>query len=146
MSKSRNLNFANSTTYPIAAFFLVAHLVSRHVREDMWGIASLVSLVSLVSLEHHARNLPTCAICNITRKLFGDVIMSVGPSGRIVVEVEPELKRELHSALVKDGQTLKDWFVDQATKFVEGRRQLPLALNPRVASDNSATVTDRTKT
>lgn len=71
--------------------------------------------------------------------------MSVGPSGRIVVEVEPELKREFHSALVKDGQTLKDWFVAQATKFVEGRRQLPLALNPDVASNSPATVSDRSK-
>ena len=51
--------------------------------------------------------------------------MCVGPSGRIVVEVEPELKRELHSALVKNGQTLKDWFVAQAEIFIESR-QLPL--------------------
>lgn len=48
--------------------------------------------------------------------------MSVGPSGRIVVEVEPELKRELHSALVKDGQTMKDWFVTQAESFVKSRQ------------------------
>ena len=48
--------------------------------------------------------------------------MSVGPSGRIVVEVEPELKRELHSALVKDGKTLKDWFVTQAETFVKNRQ------------------------
>jgi len=49
--------------------------------------------------------------------------MSVGPSGRIVVEVAPELKRELHSALVKDGKTLKDWFVTQAESFVESRQR-----------------------
>lgn len=48
--------------------------------------------------------------------------MSVGPSGRIVVEVEPGLKRELHSALLKDGKTLKDWFVTQAESFVESRQ------------------------
>jgi hypothetical protein len=50
--------------------------------------------------------------------------MSVGPSGRIVVEVEPELKRELHSALVKDGQTLKDWFVKRAEEYVREGQQL----------------------
>ena len=50
--------------------------------------------------------------------------MSVGPSGRIVVEVEPELKRELHSALVKDGQTLKDWFVKRAEEYVRDAQQL----------------------
>lgn len=71
--------------------------------------------------------------------------MSVVPNGRIVVEVEPELKQEFHSALVKGGKTLKNWLVVQATNFVEGRYQLPLALNPEVASDNTATVADRTK-
>lgn len=49
--------------------------------------------------------------------------MSIGPSGRIVIEVEPELKRELHSVLLKDGQTLKDWFVIQAELFVESRQR-----------------------
>ncbi len=48
--------------------------------------------------------------------------MSIGPSGRIVVEVEPELKRELHSALVKDGKAMKDWFVTQAESFVKSRQ------------------------
>lgn len=48
--------------------------------------------------------------------------MSVGPSGRIVIEVSPELKRELHSALVLDGQTLKNWFVSQAESFVKNRQ------------------------
>lgn len=50
--------------------------------------------------------------------------MSVGPSGRIVVEVEPELKRELHSALVKNGQTLKDWFVKRAEEYLREGQQL----------------------
>lgn len=50
--------------------------------------------------------------------------MSIGPSGRIVVEVERALKRELHSALVKDGQTLKDWFVKRAEEYVREGQQL----------------------
>lgn len=50
--------------------------------------------------------------------------MSVGPSGRIVVEIEPVLKRELHSALIKDGQTLKDWFVERAEEYVREGQQL----------------------
>lgn len=49
--------------------------------------------------------------------------MARGPSGRIVIEVEPELKRELHSALVADGETLKDWFIAQARFFLRERRQ-----------------------
>lgn len=50
--------------------------------------------------------------------------MSVGPSGRIVIEVELGLKRELHSALIKDGKTLKDWFVKRAEEYVRGGQQL----------------------
>ena len=84
----------------------------------MWGMASLVSLA------HHALGLLVCALCNITDNIFGAIVMSVGPSGRIVVEVEPELKRELHSALVKDGQTLKDWFVKRAEEYVRDAQQM----------------------
>lgn len=50
--------------------------------------------------------------------------MSIGPSGRIVVEVEPELKRELHSALLKDGMTLKEWFISVATQLIEDRSKV----------------------
>lgn len=50
--------------------------------------------------------------------------MSIGPSGRIVIEVETELKRELHSALLKDGTTLKDWFLEQAVRYLRDGQQL----------------------
>ena len=43
--------------------------------------------------------------------------MSRGESGRIVVEVAPELKRELYAALALSGSTLKDWFVRNAENF-----------------------------
>lgn len=66
--------------------------------------------------------------------------MSVGPSGRIVVEVEPELKRELHSVLLKDGQTLKDWFVTQAKSYVEGHQQMKLSLSNEMASNKKTTL------
>lgn len=66
--------------------------------------------------------------------------MSVGPSGRIVVEVEPELKRKLHSVLLKDGQTLKDWFVTQAKSYVEGHQQMKLSLSNEMAPNKKATL------
>ena len=44
--------------------------------------------------------------------------MSIGPSGRIVIEVEPEVKRELYSALARDGLTLKDWFLSNAANYL----------------------------
>lgn len=52
--------------------------------------------------------------------------MPIGSSGRIVVEIEPELKQLLHSTLQKEGMTLKDWFTDQARKYLYEDRQLAL--------------------
>jgi hypothetical protein len=44
--------------------------------------------------------------------------MSIGNSGRIVIEVEPEAKRRLYAALVRDGLTLKDWFLKNAEIYL----------------------------
>jgi hypothetical protein len=52
--------------------------------------------------------------------------MSIGTSGRIVIEIDPALKRELHGALAKQGTSLKDWFLRQATQFLEQGDQLSL--------------------
>ena len=49
--------------------------------------------------------------------------MAKGPSGRIVIEVEPALKHELYVELTRRNLTLKAWFVGEATRFVEMTRQ-----------------------
>lgn len=54
--------------------------------------------------------------------------MSVGTSGRIVIEVEIEIKRELYSALSREGMTLKAWFLKSATTYLSDRTQIPLPL------------------
>ena len=54
--------------------------------------------------------------------------MSIGKSGRIVIEIEPDLKRELHAALKKEGVNLKAWFLESATEFLAERGQLKLSL------------------
>ena len=59
-------------------------------------------------------------LCNIT--FLGDGV-SIGASGRIVIEVPPELKRELHSLLAQDGLTLKQWFIQQAEDYISRSRQ-----------------------
>lgn len=46
--------------------------------------------------------------------------MSIGSSGRIVIEVDPEVKRELYAALVRDGSTLKEWFLKNAQVYLSG--------------------------
>lgn len=43
--------------------------------------------------------------------------MARGTSGRVVVEVDPALKRELYAALSLSGSTLKDWFVQAAEAY-----------------------------
>ena len=47
--------------------------------------------------------------------------MAKGESGRIVIEVSPDLKRALYSALAIKSQTLKDWFIEAANHYLNGR-------------------------
>lgn len=49
--------------------------------------------------------------------------MSRGTSGRIVVEVDPSLKRELYAELSREGLTLKDWLIAQATQYIAESQQ-----------------------
>ena len=52
--------------------------------------------------------------------------MARGLSGRIVVEVDPGLKREIYAALARRGMTLKDWLVAEAQSLIARDRQPPL--------------------
>jgi hypothetical protein len=54
--------------------------------------------------------------CYITR-------MARGESGRIVIEIDPEVKRRLYAALALTGSTLKDWFVQSALDFCSDAEQ-----------------------
>ncbi len=44
--------------------------------------------------------------------------MARGKSGRLVVEIDPLMKRELHAKVARDGRTLKDWLVEQARRYL----------------------------
>ena len=55
--------------------------------------------------------------------------MPQGKSGRIVIDVEPEFKRDLHNSVRALGyDSLKDWFVEQARQVCEESRQPSLGL------------------
>ena len=54
--------------------------------------------------------------------------MSIGNSGRIIIEIEPDLKQELHAALKQEGLNLKAWFLENANEFLADRGQLKLSL------------------
>lgn len=49
--------------------------------------------------------------------------MSRGPSGRLVVELEPSLKHQLYSTLALDGLTFKDWLTGQAARYISEHKQ-----------------------
>lgn len=57
--------------------------------------------------------------------------MPKGESGRVVIEVDPGLKRRLYSALAIENSTLKDWFIEAAKQFVAEREQPSL---PEIAN------------
>ena len=76
-----------------------------------------------------------CAIGDVMSHEVG--IMSVGASGRIVIEIEPGLKQELHTALRKEGLHLKAWFLDNAQRFLSEREQLRLALDSQDTTSGS---------
>ncbi len=59
--------------------------------------------------------------------------MSIGPSGRIVIEVDPETKSRLHAVLKSQDTTLKDWFLRHVLDELDRSEQLPLDL--RLESD-----------
>lgn len=61
--------------------------------------------------------------------------MSIGSSGRIVIEVEPELKRELYTYLTRDGLTLKEWFLQEARIYMATTNQLSLGLQDGAPED-----------
>jgi hypothetical protein len=44
--------------------------------------------------------------------------MARGQSGRLVVEIDPKMKRELHAKVARDGRTLKDWLLEQARRYL----------------------------
>jgi len=55
--------------------------------------------------------------------------MAVGSSGRVVVEIDPKLKKELYVALAKEGLNLKDWFLQNLDNFLDDQSQFKFALS-----------------
>ena len=70
--------------------------------------------------------------------------MAVGRSGRIVLEIEPAVKRALHARLAGDGRSLKDWFLEQVDVYLSPKQQLlPLIdTGPRRADPPSLKAAD----
>jgi len=54
--------------------------------------------------------------------------MAKGNSGRLVIEIDPELKQELYKALGEEGLNLKQWFLNNVDRFLSQRMQPTLPL------------------
>ncbi len=63
--------------------------------------------------------------------------MARGESGRVVLEIDPDFKREFYAALTREGLTLKDWFVASAERHLQDFNQ-PSLLPPRAIPPNLA--------
>ncbi len=57
--------------------------------------------------------------------------MAKGDSGRIVIEIDPDVKETLYSELKKDGYTLKEWFLQEVSTYLENEDQLELTFSTK---------------
>lgn len=63
--------------------------------------------------------------------------MARGKSGRVVLEIDPMLKKDLYTVLADRGETMKDWFVREARSLVYEHTQ-PSLLQNRFSVDSEA--------
>ncbi|MBV2089316.1 MAG: hypothetical protein KUF72_00345 [Candidatus Thiodiazotropha sp. (ex Ctena orbiculata)] len=63
--------------------------------------------------------------------------MAKGSSGRLVIEIDPDLKQVLYQALGEEGLNLKQWFLGNVADFLENRKQaeLPLFTNTEYSKE-----------
>jgi hypothetical protein len=66
--------------------------------------------------------------------------MAIGDSGRVVLEIDPLLKRRLYSALALEHQSLKDWFIAKAEEYLQAQQQPSLfrSASPAAQIDTKA--------
>ncbi|MCF8721607.1 hypothetical protein [Nitrospina gracilis] len=49
--------------------------------------------------------------------------MAIGESGRIVIEISPDLKKRLYATLALEQKTLKEWFILKAEQYIKDQIQ-----------------------
>ena len=52
--------------------------------------------------------------------------MSKSESGRLVVEIDPDLQRKLYAVLALEQKTLKEWFIESSSSYVKERLKAEL--------------------
>lgn len=63
----------------------------------------------------------TSDICNIRHITITGYLnsMSIGKSGRVVLQIDPNLKKQLYGELAIRGLTLKEWFLMSASELLK---------------------------
>jgi hypothetical protein len=56
--------------------------------------------------------------------------MARGDSGRVVLEIDPDLKGELYVELAKRGLTLRAWFIGEAERLVDAKQRTSVNETP----------------
>jgi len=64
--------------------------------------------------------------------------MAKGNSGRLVIEIDPDLKQELYQALGNEGLNLKQWFLENVADYLEHQMQPELPLFNNNANSKEA--------
>lgn len=64
-----------------------------------------------------------------------------GNSGRVVVELDPALKRRLHAKLALEGKSLKEWFLRQVDAYLADDNSIQLSLKPANSQSDKSTKT-----
>ncbi|WP_421195642.1 hypothetical protein [Aeromonas jandaei] len=54
------------------------------------------------------------------------VEMPKSESGRLVLEIDPDLKRKLYAVLALEQKTLKEWFIESSSSYVKERLKAEL--------------------
>ena len=55
--------------------------------------------------------------------------MAKGTSGRLVIEIDPDLKKVLYQALGDEGLNLKQWFLSNVEEYLNRQTELPFFEN-----------------
>ena len=69
--------------------------------------------------------------------------MARGASGRIVIEIDPELKSDLYDAL--SGRPLREWFMEAAKEKIELEKQPQLFTQRDISSTVTKDLADQEK-
>ena len=65
-------------------------------------------------------------LCYIDILCYIGKFMPVGKSGRIVIEIDPDLKQELYQSLGKEESSLKEWFLENVEGYLAGKSQVSM--------------------